>query len=456
MRCSHAVVAPFVFMGVFDIFRKKSLPMVGVAKGVERSADGDYWYLSSLLGSGLKRCKDIDMRSVGGKRDALLCCTPLFTVVDKAGMMMGRGVPYVVDKNGNEKPRYQEIKALLDHPNPLQTFSSFVKQIEISLKVFGYCPIVMVRGSQAVSPKAMWIVPAELFHAQGSGKVFRQFELKEIVERCYVSWGGREIDIEDYELVLITDCQMVLPSSSKSDILFECVTDGLTQAVNNWVASMAASHTLLVNGGPKGIVYSDYADEMGNVALTAEDEKRIKDTFKERYGLVGKEYPILVSRNKLGWIPLDYNSDQLKLYDEDARCTEKICNAIGLNPNLFTDAKYDNQESAKKSAYQDVIIPDSKKIAEALTKALCPEGAFIKIDFSDVECLQANKAQESETLTRISQALVTLMGANLITPDEARIEVSRYMDIDPDKPVGEFMIRVERVNDKEGKEDGEV
>lgn len=427
--------------------------MVGVARGVERDAEGNYWYLSSLLGANMKRCKDINMQSVAGKRDALLCCTPLFTVVDKAGMMMSRGVPYVVDKNGNEKPRYQEVKALLDHPNPLQTFSSFIKQIEISLKVFGYCPIVMVRGSKAVSPKAMWVVPAELFHVQGTGKVFRQFEVEEVIERCYISWGGRELDIEDYELLLITDCSMVLPSSVKSDILFECVTDGLTQAVNNWLASMTASHTLLVNGGPKGIVYNDYVDEMGNVALTAEDEKKIKDKFKERYGLVGKEYPILVSRTKLGWIPLDYNSDQLKLYEEDARCTEKICNAIGLNPNLFTDAKYDNQESAKKSAYQDVIIPDSKKIAEALTKALCPEGAFIKIDFSDVECLQANKAQESETLTRISQALVTLMGANLITPDEARIEVSRYMDIDPNKPIGEFMVRVEKI---EGEQDGEV
>ena len=37
-------------------------------------------------------------------------------------------------------------------------------------------------------------------------------------------------------------------------------------------------------------------------------------------------------------------------------------------------------------AYQDVIIPDSRKIAECLSKAICPEGVFIKIDFTDVEC----------------------------------------------------------------------
>lgn len=437
-------------MGILSVFRKKSLPMVGVARRAEEDASGNMWYLSSLFSSRLRRCKEIDMTSVAGKRDALLCCTPLFTVVEKAGMMMSRGVPYVTDEKGNERPGFSEIRGLLEHPNPLQTFSSFIKQVEISLKVFGFCPVVMVRGSKNAVPKSMWIVPAELFHAVGTGKVFRQFELSEVIQRYYVLWGGKELSIEDYELILITDCSIILPNSAGNDVLFECVTDGLSQAVSNWVASMQASYTLLVNGGPKGIVYSDYTDEMGNVALTAEDEKNIKDKFKERYGLVGKEYPILVSRTKLGWIPLDYNSDQLKLYEEDARCTEKICNAIGLNANLFANAKYDNQESAKKAAYQDVIIPDSRKIAEALTKALCPQGVYIKIDFSDVECLQANKAQESETLTRISQALSGLLAAGLITPAEARIEVSRYMDINPDNPLGEFPIN------KEGGEDEEV
>lgn len=78
--------------------------------------------------------------------------------------------------------------------------------------------------------------------------------------------------------------------------------------------------------------------------MEPDDEKEIKDKFKEKFGLVNKEYPILVTRKKLKWIPLDYNSSQLKLFEEDERCTKKIANAIGVNPSLFDDSKYDNQQ----------------------------------------------------------------------------------------------------------------
>ena len=64
------------------------------------------------------------------------------------------------------------------------------------------------------------------------------------------------------------------------------------------------------------MLYNDYTDQMGNVALSSEDEKDIKDRFKRDYGLVNKEYPILVTRYKLGWLPLDFNADELKLHEE--------------------------------------------------------------------------------------------------------------------------------------------
>lgn len=403
---------------------------------VERDAEGNYWFLSDLFGHHKWKAY-YDMTDDKEKAEALSACTPFFTVVDKIGSMMSRGVPYVMDKNGNEKRSYADIRNILDTPNPLQTFSSFVKQIEICLKVFGHCPIVLVRTGKGSVPKAMWIVPPELFHIVGTGKVFRQFELSEIVSEVYIDWGGKRLKLEDYEYLIIYDSYIRI-SDGISDILFDSVSDSLSQPISNWVASMSASHTLLVNGGPKGVLYNDYTDQMGNMALTSEDEKEIKDRFKRDYGLVNKEYPILVTRHKLGWLPLDFNADQLKLHEEDKRCTDKIANAMGINANLFTDAKYDNLESAGKKAYQDVIIPDSIKIAGYLTRAICPEGVFIKIDFTDVECLQNNKETEANTLVKVADALQRLLDKSLITHDEARIEVARYIEIDPENPKGEY------------------
>lgn len=185
-------------MGMFTQFWKpkerKAIPMRENVNCVEKDAAGNYWYLSGLFGKRFRWKADYDMTNNSDKAEALLACTPFFTVVDKIGTMMSRGVPYVVDKNGNEKRSYADIRNILDAPNPLQTFSSFVKQIEICLKVFGYCPIVLVRAVKGSVPKAMWIVPPELFHIVGTGKVFRQFELSGVVSEVYIDWSGKRLN----------------------------------------------------------------------------------------------------------------------------------------------------------------------------------------------------------------------------------------------------------------------
>ena len=420
-------------MGIMRLFKgRKSFQMRGAVTHVERDADGHVWYLSDLFDRRHRWKSYYDLSTPEGKADALAACTPLYMALDKLGSMMGRCEVYVTDKNGNEKPRYGELRELLLRPNPLQSFQSFVKQVEMNLRLFGYCPVALVRGHAGATPSAMWVVPPELFHLVGTGDYVYQPDLDGVVEQAYVQWGGRRVKLEPWEYALVHDGGMVIPEYRGMDILFRSSTDSLSQPVSNWVSAMSASHTLLVNGGPKGILCGGGKDAMGNVAITPDEEKQIKDKFKRDYGLVGKEYPILVSRYPLAWIPLDYDASQLKLHEEDARCMAYIANAIGLNPNLFTDAKYDNQESAKKAAYQDVVIPDGLKIAGMLTNALCPDGAQVKLDFSGVECLQANKEKEASTLVHAADALERLTAIGLITPMEARRELARYIDINPD------------------------
>lgn len=412
--------------------------MANAVNHVERDVKGNWWYLSSFFGYRSKWKATYDMTSPQDKLNAMLACTPLGTVLDKLGSMMSRGVVYITDKNGNERPRFSEYSELLNNPNPLQNFQSFVKQVEVNLRLFGFCPLSLVRGFEGEPPKAMWVLPPECFHVESSGKYAYQTDIDEVVKRVYLDWGGTQIELAHWEYVIIHDGYVSVPTLKNTDIRFHSSTDNLSQPVSNWIASMSASHTLLVNGGPKGIVSGAKIDEMGNTSVTPAEEDRINEKFKRKYGLVGKEYPIMVVRTPLTWIPLDFDADKLKLHEEDSRCTAAICNALGLNPNLFNDAKYDNQESAKKAAYQDVVIPDSIKIASYLTKAICPDGVFIKIDFSDVECLQSNKEMEANTLLHAADALERLMASRLITPDEARIEIARYIDIDPGNPKGDY------------------
>ena len=430
-----------MFMDILQNFKnglglnRKSLNPINVVHSYTREVDG-HWYLSKRVGN--RERVTFDMRLDSEKARALMLCAPFYMVCDRLGAMASRGNVLVTDADGNERASSADLRKLLSTPNPLQTWTGFIKQVELQLSAFGYCPIALVRATATSTPKAMWVVPAERFRIYGTGKLYAQYEAKDVIEKATIRTGMREDEVytlQPYEYCLVYNSQFIIQDDKKHLIDFITPSDSLSSAVSNWTAAMAATHTLLVNGGPKGILYSDYTDEMGNSQLTRTEEREVMDRFQQNYGLVGQDYPILVTRYRLGWLPLDYNSDQLKLPETDERATKAICNALGVNYNLFDDAKYDNQESAKKGTYQDIVIPDSKKICEALTRSICRQGEFITMDFGDVECLQKDRRAMADTISQAANAYGKLVSDGLITIEEARQGLVEYIDIDPSSPL---------------------
>lgn len=423
-------------------FQKKisiSAPsMRGAVRTVEKDTDNNFWYLTNFFSSSGIARNDYNLNLDQDKADSLLVCTPLSTVINKVGSFFANGRIYVTDKDGNEKDVYNDIRELLSHPNPLQTRAGFLKEIEMSLKLFGYCPIFTVRATRKSLPRAMYVIPAQIFHMISSGRLFRQYDIDDIVSKVYLEWNGiqEELSKEDYFVIYDSSVNV---NGSNTDLEFSSATDSLSMPVNNWIASMTASYQLIVNGGPKGIIYSDYTDKMGNEAMTPEEKEALESKLKEKYGILNK-FPILTSKIKLGWIPLNYDASQLKLHEEDARCSRKICNAVGVDYSLFDESKYDNKNIAEKSAYQGLIIPDSEKVAEALTDAICPKGVFIKLDYTHIDCLQKDKNSSSSAFQKTASSLIQLVEKGQITLDESRNELAKFIDIDPDNPKGEFKI----------------
>lgn len=386
--------------------------------------------LQKLMSAG-KSPRKYNMLLDTDKFAAMSACTPLGTVIGRMGDMLSGAQVYVTDKEGNERRKYSDIRRLLASPNPMQTCVSFLKSVEVSLKLYGYCPVYTLRGIFSDRPPlAMYVIPVPLFHMTATGKLFMQSDIEGIVDEAYIDWGGFRETLKREDYFVIYDSSFRI-DGKYMDIMFDSQTDGLSLPVNGWVAAMTASCRMVTNGGPKGIVYYNSPTEMGNT-MDPKDKEELERKLAEKYGMLNG-FPIAASPVKIGWVPLDYNADQMKLAELDERCARAVCGAYGLNYSLFNDAKYDNQESAKKAAYQDVIIPDSRKISEALTRALCPEGAEVRLDFSHVECLSPDVQKKAQAVSTAASAMSSLMSAGLIDVMEARMYLSGLMEIDPGK-----------------------
>ena len=295
------------------------------------------------------------------------------------------------------------------------------------------------------------VIPPELFYMESLGKSpFTQTELSSISKRVYIRWGNENIELGDEEYFVIYDSIMDIPSNNGGIITFHSPVDVLSTHARNYMAQLIGRGNLIVNGGPKGILYGNDTTDVGNAAITPSESKKLQDDFKMKYGIVHKLYEIMVTPKKLGWITLGSNTDQLKLHEEDKACLEAIAQTIGFDPNLIIQGStYDNSSQAKKAAYQDLIIPDSESITEALTNAICKDRAIIKMDFTHVPCLQKDMKELADALSTASNAVASLYNNRLITFEEARTEMSNFTDIDPDNPKGEFKSEINNDGDKQ-------
>ena len=448
-------------MGLFgnkSLFRLNLKDMFTDAtyQGIDRA--GNHWYgqkwLTSLFADKSIYQTEFNMSTNEGKALALQVVQPFAMVADRIGSMMRNGKYYVVDKNDNERPRYKDIEALLAKPNLLQEGKAFLKEIEIYLKVYGFCPIFCLRATKRDLPKAMIAIPPQMFHIEGKGNIFSAQTKEDIVKRAYIKWNNGEINLLEEDYILIYDSIANYPQQDGDEFSFYTPVDTLSPHTRNYMSQLIGRGNLIVNGGPKGILYGDDTSDTGNAALTPKEADELNKGFKRKFGIVNKLYEVMVTNKKVGWINIGSNTQQLMLHEEGASCLNEICNTFGLQPDMFSQgATFDNKEAAKKAAYQDLIMPDAELITQALTSGICPEGVYIKLDFSHISCLQEDKAASAQSLSNAANAVGNLVNWGLITPDEARMELSNYIDIDPEKPLGEYKQAAQAEPKKEEVED---
>ena len=451
-------------MGLFgnkSLFRLNLKDMFTDAVYQGRDCAGNHLYgmkwLTSIFAKNSIYNTEFDMSTNKGKALALQVVQPFAMVADRIGTMMRNGRYYIVDKNDNERPRYRDIEALLNKPNLMQDGKSFLKQVEVYLRVFGFCPIFCLRATKSDLPKAMVVIPPEMFHIEGKSNLFNAQSKDDIIKRAYIKWGNGEIDLYEEDYILIYDSIANYPQNNGDEITFYTPVNTLSPHTRNYMSQLIGRGNLIVNGGPKGSLYGDDTSDTSNAALTPKEADELNKSFKRKFGIVGKLYEVMVTNKKVGWINIGANTQQLMLHEEGASCLNEICNTFGLQPDMFSQgATFDNKEAAKKAAYQDLIIPDSELIAQALTSSICPEGAYIKIDFSHVSCLQEDRSANAQSLSNAANAVGNLVNWGLITPDEARMELSNYIDIDPDKPLGEYKQATIVEPKKEEEEENEV
>ena len=158
----------------------------------------------------------------------------------------------------------------------------------------------------------------------------------------------------------------------------------------------------------------------GEGAMTVDDIDTLQSQWRERFTSEDRGSPLFSPRNmkvaKLGMTPEEMRLDQLP-----ARLEDQVCAAIGIPAmvvGITSGAQhktYANYGEARRSAYEDCLIPMQKSMAEAWTnQLLLPDfmGADrIRWNYSTVQCLAENETEVADRVGKQYQVYQTITRA---------------------------------------------
>lgn len=392
-------------------------------------------------------------------RKAYLACAPLKAVVNRRASMFVNGKYTVM--NG-EKPARGEyaryLLALLERPNCLQTGKQFKAQQNIYIDIFGYCPVLKIAPVGFPKDiKAMWNLPPWLFKIDfHKVEFYEQLDQKSIYKQFYIEWDGvkRALDMDAVFLVLDNtigtqnNSHLLIPGSRVKSLEFD---------ISNDVSAKQAANTLITKKGAIGILSNDPGSGQYTPIRVGEEKEKIQADFR-RYGLTGQEWQVIITDASLKWQSMSVPVKDLMLFETMTAAQSSICDGMGMYMYLMNNkggegTTFTNLNEAKKSQYQDFIIPDDEARTEQTAENVINKdtGFDLKTDFSHVEVLQ--ESQQAKAVTMKSQAdayqsqydlglmtrndILEAMGKPRVT-DKPQMDLYSFEQIAPPPPAETF------------------
>lgn len=196
--------------------------------------------------------------------------------------------------------------------------------------------------------------------------------------------------------------------------------------LSNLIAVYQARNVIYVKQGMLGMIVSKKGDDSGLVALTTKEKDGIIEQMNDRYGITGNRSPVGITEAPVDFIKMGMTIAELQPFDETRESAAALYGILNVPWDLRPKndgATYENQKSAIRRLYQDVIIPFCTRYANALSTflKLQEDGLYLKPNFEKVEALQENKKENAEVDKTNVESNSKLYEKGLITKNEFRV-----------------------------------
>ena len=377
-----------------------------------------------------------ETQTMAGQAWAYNNCPAVNAVVNKKVRAFTNAKWSIVDQHGDPvkggSRQIDSLSSFIKKPNPMQTWTEFTAQAKVYEQVFGevfILPVVPI-GFKASESTVAWVVPNWIITEETTGKVFGQSDVKQIVTGYRIAYNSYSELIPFDQILRIRDVSIYV--TERTDLMLHGMSRlyPLSAPVSNITAAYEARNVLITRKGALGILSNDGRDVGGTIPLRPDEKKALQDDF-QMYGMSREQYQVIITNASLKWQPMTFPTRDLMLFEEITDDTRQIADSYDYPMYLLgfkEGSTFSNVMEAKKTLYQDAIIPECDNFAQAIGSFFeLPDGIRLKATFDHLEIFQRSRKDEAIVLTAICKAFDIAYQRKIITLEEWRSK----MEMDP-------------------------
>lgn len=411
---------------------------------------GSYDFITYRVGGDVPDVT-VNLDDLDGINDAYIRCSTLGTIVNRNAMALVNGKWWVVDRKDNEViGKYAGIASLLKNPNPLQTWSEFIVQMDVYRQVYGevFVYAVVPDGFSIQEASALWVINPCYIDIELTGKMYMQADVDDIIVNYYLNAGGYRNLLDKSCILYMRDLNQNL-NMAPDNIRGMSRMVSVRNSIRNIIQAEEAVYSLNKDRGAQGILSNEAKDVTGTVPMDDKEKEDVQNKLNGRYGLKENQWKVIVTDASMKWQQMSFNVKDLMLFEGIENNIKRISEAYDYPYELMADGNvtYANKIEAKRYHYQNNIIPISKIYAEKFTEFFQLKRDSFYVDFSEVECLRDSEAQKADMLHKLNQAYKIAKDAGIISMAEWRLAIGLDEEVyKPDKVTN---------NDETGENTGE-
>ena len=359
-------------------------------------------------------------------------------ILRKAGFF-STGIWKHYDKDGVEIENSIFVERF-NKPNFYQGGTDFVREISISMSVFGNAIIKFDKSTKShftdAPPTNLSVLPFNDLEVNLTGKRYYEVENLSDVISSIVDTGIQPNKVFSTDEVLILRDNT--SENKAGNVMSVSRIEALRMPLSNTKVAYEARNVGIQEKGALAIISAEAQNGIAAYNPTEKDD--LEKDLTTNYGVHKGQKRYKYSNTPIKVHSLAYDLSKLGLLDEVEVNFRRTVDTFGLKMDLFSDekgSKYENLKDAEITTYTSTIIPEAAIISEALTKAFAPEGTRFMLDFSHLAILQEDGKVKTDADKAQIDLLNKALGDKVISIQEYRDNLPDFMELDDSLDFGE-------------------